>query len=68
MCYFSKIQSLITYNCLHHFDIICLSKTYSNFDIPCNGDNLDIPGYISVRSDHPFNDKQGGVCVYFNYS
>ena len=27
---FSKIQSLNAYNCIHHFDIICLSKTHLN--------------------------------------
>ena len=42
---FSKIQSLIAYNCIHHFDIICLSETYFNSDISCDNENLDIPGY-----------------------
>ena len=27
---FSKIQSLIAYNCIHHFDNICLSETHLN--------------------------------------
>ena len=27
---FSKIQSLIAYNCIHHFDIVSLSETYLN--------------------------------------
>ena len=39
---FSKFQSLIAYNCKHHFDIICLSKTYLNSDISSVNDNLDV--------------------------
>ena len=41
---FSKIQSLIPYNCIHHFDIICLSETFLNSERPCDSENLDIPG------------------------
>ena len=26
--FFKKIQSLIAYNCIHHFNIICLSEIY----------------------------------------
>ena len=59
---FSKIQSLIAYNCIRHFDIICLSETYFNSDISSDNENLDIPGYRLIRSDHPSNDNQGGVC------
>ena len=65
---FTKIQSLIAYNCIHHFDIICISETYLNSDILSDNENLHIPGYRLVRSDHPFNDKQGGVCIYFKSS
>ena len=28
-------------------------------------DNLKIPGYSSVRADHPSNAKRGGVLVYY---
>ena len=45
---FSKIQSLIAYICIHHFDIICLSETYLNFDILSDNENVDIPGYRLV--------------------
>ena len=61
----SKIQSLIAYNCVHQFHIICLSETYLNSDISSDNENLDIPGYRLIRSDHPSNNKRGGVCVYF---
>ena len=62
---FPKSQSLIAYNCIHHFDIICLSKTYLNSDITSDNENLDIPGYRLVRSDQSSNEKGGGVCVHF---
>ena len=65
---FSKTQSLIAYNCIDHFDIICLSETYLNSDISSNNENLFIPGCRFIRSDHPSNDKWGGVCVYFKSS
>ena len=64
----SKIQSLIAYNFIHHFGIICLSEMYLNSDISSDNENLDIPGYRLIRSDHPSNDKQGGVCIYFKSS
>ena len=36
-----------------------------NSDISSDSQNLDIPGFRLIRSDHLSNDKQGGVCVYF---
>ena len=33
--------------------------------IPCNDDNLEIPGYNLIRADHPSEDKRGGVCFYY---
>ena len=32
---------------------------------PFDDDNLDIPGYIIIRVDHPANGKRGGVCMYY---
>ena len=29
---------------------------------------MDIPGHRLIRTDHPSNDKGGGVCVYFKSS
>ena len=54
---FSKIQSVIAYNCIDHSDIICFSETHLNSDISSNNENLFIPGYRFIRSDHPSNDK-----------
>ena len=47
---FSKIQSLIVYDCMHHFDFICFSETYLNSNILSDNENLNIPGYRLVRS------------------
>ena len=49
---------------MHHFDIIYITEKYLNSGISFDSEDLDIPGYILVRSDHHSNDKQGGVCVY----
>ena len=50
---------------VHKFDIICLSETYLDSTFPIDDDNLVIPGYNLIRSDHPPNTKRGGVCVYY---
>ena len=65
---FSKIQSLIAYNCIHKFDIICLSESYLNSEILSSDSNLQIPGYNFARMDHPSNTKRGGVCLYYKCS
>ena len=65
---FLKIHSLIAYNCLHHFDIFCLSKLYLNSEISSDNKNLDIPGFRLMQFEHPSNDKWGGVCIYFKFS
>ena len=61
---FVKIHLLKAYLAIHEFDIVCLSETYLNSGFPFDDDNLDIPGYIMVRADHPANSKRGGVCMY----
>ena len=65
---FSKIQSLISYNCLHHFNIIFLPETYLNSELSSDNESLDIPDYRLVWFDHPSHDKRVGVCVYFKSS
>ena len=35
-----------------------------NSSFPFHDDNLDIPGYIIVRADHPANSEREGVCMY----
>ena len=65
---FTKVSLLSAYISVHKFDIICLSKTYLNSEIPSDDENLKIPGYSLVREDHPSNSKHGGVCVYYKSS
>ena len=54
---FIKVALLKAYLSVHSMDIECLSETYLDFSISTNDDNLQIPGYISVRADHPSNAK-----------
>ena len=28
---------------------------------------MEIPGYNLIRSDHPSNNKQGGICIYYKH-
>ena len=42
-----------------------LYETYLDSNTPLDDDNLEISGYILVRSDHPSNTKGGGVCLYY---
>ena len=46
-------------------DIVCLYERFLDTSIPNNNDNLQIPGYSSVRADHPSNNKRGGVLLYY---
>ena len=63
---FTKVSLLSADISVHNFDIICLSETYINSEIPSDDENLEIPGYNLVREDHP--SKRGGVCVYYKSS
>ena len=65
---FTKVSLLSAYISVHKFDIICLSETYLNSEIPSDDKNLEIPGYNLVREDHPSNSKCGEVCVYYKSS
>ena len=62
---FANLSLLTAYNLVHSFDIICLSETYLNAETPPNDASLELPGYNLFRSDHPSNNKRGGVCVYY---
>ena len=65
---FTKVSLLSAYISVHKFDIICLSETYLNSEIPSDDQNLEIPGHNLVREDHPSNSKRGGACVYYKRS
>ena len=62
---FAKLSLLIAYNLVHSFDIICLSEANLNSETPPNDTRLELPGCNLFRSDHPSNNKRGGVCVYY---
>ena len=65
---YSKLFLLKAYISVHKFDIICLSETYLDSTVPIDDDNLVISRYNLIRSDHPSNNKRGGVCLYYkNY-
>ena len=62
---FAKLSLLTAYNLVHSFDIICLAETYLNSETSPNASRLEFPDYNLFRSDHPSNNKKGGVCVYY---
>ena len=62
---FIKIALLEAYLSLHKINIVCLSETFLDSSIPVDDENLQIPGYISVRADHQSNSKSGGVLLYY---
>ena len=65
---FSKISLLTSYNSIHKYDFICLAETFLNSDILSDDNDIAIPGYSLLRSDHPSNSRRGGVCLYYRQS
>ena len=43
-------------------------RTYLDSNISNDDDKLQIPGYTSIRSDHPSNTQREGVCIYYKSS
>ena len=64
---FTKIALLKAYLPVQKFDIFCISETYLNCSITENDDSLRIPRYNLIRSDHPSNNKKGGVAIYYKH-
>ena len=62
---FIKVALSKAHLSIHEMNIICLSETYLGSSVPVDDDNLQIPGYSSVRADHPSNTKRGGVLTYY---
>ena len=62
---FAKLSLLTACNLVHSFDIICLSETYLSSETPPNDTRLELTDYNFFRSDHPSNNKRGGVCVCY---
>ena len=65
---YAKVSLLKAYITAHKMDIICLSETYLDSTIQLDNDNLEIPGYNLVCSDHPSKNKRDGVCIYYKAS
>ena len=42
-----------------------MSETYLDSSIAPHDDNWEISGYNLVQSEHPSNNKRGGVSVYY---
>ena len=64
---FIKIALLKAYLSAHKIDIVCLSETLLNSSVSIDDDNLQIPGYSSLRADHPSNIKRVGVLLKLFY-
>ena len=62
---FQKLALLQGYISSNKVDILCLSETFLNPNISCDGSNLQLPGSDLIRADHPSNTKRGGVCIYY---
>ena len=62
---FTKIALLKAYLSVQRFDIFCISETYLNSSITEDDDSLRIPGCNLIRSDHPSNNKRGGIATYY---
>ena len=65
---FIKVSLLRSYISTHKFDVICISETYLDSNTSDDDDNLKIAGYNLIRTDHPSNTKQGGVCIKKTHS
>ena len=62
---FTKVALLQAYLSVQRFDIFCIPETYLNSSVAEDDDSLRIPGYELIRSDHPPNEKRGGVVIYY---
>ena len=62
---FTEVASLKVYLSVQRFDNFCISETYLNSSITEDDNCLQIHGYDLIRSDHPSNNKTGGVAIYY---
>ena len=61
---FTKVALLKAYLSVQRLNISCVSETYFNSNITEDDESLQIPGCDLIRSDHPSNNKRGGVVIY----
>ena len=60
-----KVSLLEAYIAVHKFDTVWTSETYLDSSNARDDGNLEIAGYNLRRSDHPSNEKRGGVCICY---
>ena len=53
-----KVSLLQAYVAITKFGIVCLSETYLDSSNLSDDDNFNLPGYNTVRPDHPSNTKK----------
>ena len=56
---------LKAYIAIHRFDINSISETCLDSSTLPDDNNLEISCYNLIRSDHPSNNKGGGICIYY---
>ena len=54
---------LKAYIAFHKFDMMCISETYLDSNTPSDNSNMEISSCNLVCSDHPFDNKSGGICI-----
>ena len=62
---FTKLALLKAHLSVQRLDIFCIFKTYLSSSVTEDYDSLRIPGCYLIRSDHPSNNKRGGVTIYY---
>ena len=62
---FIELSLLRSYIVIQKFDVVCFSKTYLEASIWKNDDSSEVSGYNVFRAHHPYDPKQGGVCIYY---
>ena len=64
---YAKIFLLKAYITILRFDIICISERYLDSNTSPDNKNLEISDYNLIRSNHPSNNKRGGICIYYKH-
>ena len=62
---FSKVSLLQAISVSKNYDLICLSETFLYPSIDSSDERITIEGYTFSRTDHPSNEKRGGICIYY---
>ena len=54
---YKKVSLLEAYNATHHYDLICVSKTYFDSSVSNDKKDISIKGSSLVRTDYLSNTK-----------